>query len=56
MIAPARLVRLFLWAAVAAAVFSVGRFAGSGESDALLLPAWPAYFAAVIWTSDYETA
>ena len=50
-----RLVRVFLGLTVAAGVVAVGRFAGTGEFDALLLPAWPGYFAAVVWTSDYET-
>ncbi len=51
-----RLVRFFLGLAAAAGVLAVGRVAGSGELDALLLPAWTTCFAAVVWTSDYETS
>lgn len=37
--------------ALLAAFVGLARFAGSGEWDALLLPAWPLFFAAVAWCS-----
>lgn len=50
-----RLVRVFLGATAAAAVMGAGSVAGTGQLDGLLLPALPGFFAAVVWTSDYET-
>jgi len=41
----------YLRLALLAAFLGAARFAGSGEWDALLLPAWPLYFAAVLWCS-----
>lgn len=41
--------RIYLWLAVLAGFVGLARFAGAGEWDALLLPAWPLYFAAIAW-------
>ena len=41
----------YLRLALIAVFLGAARFAGSGEWDALLLPAWPLFFAAVAWCS-----